>query len=160
MQVSFRISEQDYVRALLLHEPVIRAKALVYLGALFLLAVLLFQQVTGIALIAIVVGAGIRILIQRYVWLPFYGRRSYRKYPLIQDEVSIELQDEGIRLRSAQRDGVLPWQKFLKWRHNDEFILIYLMPRLFYIVPKRLADAGLEIDHLIRQLASHVGKPV
>ena len=65
--------------------------------------------------------------------------------------------DAGIRFSNSDGEAVLPWSKVLQWRQNGQFILIYLMPIMFYILPKSIAREGFDIPLLIQRLAEHVG---
>ncbi|MGJ7606903.1 YcxB family protein [Variovorax sp. LT1R20] len=45
----------------------------------------------------------------------------------------------------------------LKWRQDDRFVLLYLMPRLFHVLPKSVASQGFDVAALVERLNRHVG---
>jgi hypothetical protein len=78
---------------------------------------------------------------------PLRTRWHYRRYKLIQEPMTIELLEEGVRLS---------WN-VVRWRQNERFILIYPMPAMFYIVPKAIAGNGFDVWLLVQRLTSQVG---
>ena len=54
----------------------------------------------------------------------------------IQMAVRVELKAEGLAMASRDGQGLLRWETVLKWREDEEFVLIYLAPRLFHILPE------------------------
>jgi hypothetical protein len=56
-------------------------------------------------------------------------------------------------------DHTIVWQNVLKWRHDDRFVLLYPMPRLFHVVPKSVAARGFDLKGLLERLNRHVGPP-
>ena len=44
-----------------------------------------------------------------------------------------------------------------RWRQDERYILVYLMPRLFHVVPRRVAEQGFDVAALEAALARHVG---
>lgn len=166
MEVTYRISEQDYVSVTKLSAKLTPRIVLVYSGTAFVLVLLVIygsQILWGGALWAAALGgliAGlVGGLVTRYIVVPILARRQYRKYKAIHQEFALELVDDGIRFSSANGDGKVLWSQVDKWRQNDEFILIYLMPRLFYIVPKSVVSQGFDLQALIEKLLHHVGPP-
>jgi len=85
------------------------------------------------------------------------ARRHYRQYKGIQEPITVELTEAGIKFSNADGEAILPWSKAFQWRQNDRFILIYGMPILYYIVPKSIEREGFDVPLLIQRLAEHVG---
>lgn len=92
-----------------------------------------------------------------FVQVPRRARRHYRQYKGIQEPITLELMDAGLKFSSADSEGILQWSKVYQWRQNDRFILIYTMPIMFHIVPKLVARDGFDIPLLVQRLAEHVG---
>lgn len=161
MEVTYRISEQDYVSVTKLSAKLTPRIVLVYVVTTVVLVLLVIygsQILRGGAIGGLIAGLVVG-LVTRYMVLPILARRHYRKYKAIHQEFALELVDDGIRFSSANGDGKVLWFQVDKWRQNDEFILIYLMPRLFHIVPKSIADQGFDLQALIEKLLHHVGPP-
>jgi YcxB-like protein len=161
VRAQYRISEDDYVKATKLYGKLTPRSIAVLLVAMLLLVCLIVfgstvVQAAGIS--GLVTGLSIFFLGQ-YVLSPWIARRHYRKYKAIQEEFSIEIMDDGFSLRTADSDAKIKWANVLKWRHNDEFILVFPMPRIYYMVPKSLATSGLDIALLIAKLTDNVGNP-
>jgi hypothetical protein len=85
------------------------------------------------------------------------ARRQYRQYKAIQELITAELTEAGINFSTENGGANLQWSKIFQWRQNDQFILIYPMPILFYVVPKSIAREGFDIPLLVQRLAEHVG---
>jgi hypothetical protein len=160
MNAKFRISEGDYVNALKLYErltPKMIAFYLLVAGALVLIAMFgstLFRS----GAIGGLIGGGVVAIFGRYLVAPMLARRHYRKYKAIHDEFIIGLSDDGVCIESSNAKGILPWGDILKWRENEGFLLLYLMPRLYHIVPKSIAQQGFDIALLVNGLNKNVGK--
>jgi hypothetical protein len=92
-----------------------------------------------------------------FLGIPRVARQRFRQYKAMQGPITAELTDAGVRLSNEDAEGILPWPKIYQWRQNDQFVLIYMMPGLFHIVPKSIAQAGFDIPRLVQQLAEHVG---
>lgn len=75
------------------------------------------------------------------------------------DVFEIALLDEGIYITSSSGSGKVVWTNIYQWRQNARYVLIYPMPRLYYIVPKSIASQGLDIALLTEKLTRHVGNP-
>ena len=156
MEAKYRISEKDYVNANKLSGKVTFKAALFYVVGLLLLAFLIVSGSPAIAGGAI--GALIAALIVRYIITPIVAKNNYRKYKAIQDEFKVQLLEDSVKFIFSNGEGKVGWDSILKWRQNDEFILIYPMPSVYYIIPKYIASSGFNVDELINRLERHVGK--
>ena len=160
MKATYRITESDYVNAMKLcanYSP--RLLVILSIIILSLLLLLVFgPPFVKIIAISGLVGGFCGFTIQRYIYIPIISRRHYRKYKLIHEEFMIELLDDGIQSSSPNGNGKITWDKMLKWRHNEKYILVYPMPRLFYVVPKSIELSGFDVPLLISRLTQHVGK--
>jgi YcxB-like protein len=161
MGATYRISEDDYVNAVALFGKITLSSA-IGLSALALLLIGLdvfgppFMRGVGIGG---VIGGGVISVLGRYVLSPWIARRHYKSYKAIQEEITVEIFDDCIRLSTADSDSKIKWAKVHKWRHNDDYILIFPMPRIYYVVPKSLAAIGFDIPLLIAKLTQNVGNP-
>lgn len=160
MEAKFRISEKDYVNALKLYGRLSPKMMALYL---LVAAALVFVAIFGSTLfrsgaIGGLIGGGVVVIFGRYVITPLLGKRHYRKYKAIHDEFVIGLSDDGVRVESSNAKGILPWSDILKWRENEEFLLLYIMPRLYHIVPRSIAQNGFDIALLVKSLNENVGK--
>lgn len=161
MQARFRISEDDYVQASRLYAAMNTKRwtivAAVVLPVLLLAAFGTFP-LRGAAIGGLVGGTVVGLL-AHFLITPLMARRNYRNYKTIQGEFNVELQDDGVRYSSSTGTGLVTWDKLLRWRENDRYILLYPMPRLYYIIPRSVADQGFELARLTDLLRRHVGPP-
>ena len=159
MSTKYRISENDYVNASKLFGRLTSRQIKFCLpGLLILLGTAIFgtEEIRQIAIITICV-AIVFYFAGNYVISPILGRSYYRKYKAIQDEFEIDLFDDGVFIGSSSGSGKVLWNTINKWRENDNYILIFPMPRLYYIIPKSLHASGFDVSLLVKQLTHHVG---
>lgn len=160
MKAQYKISQDDYVKSGYLYSELTKIQSIfcaLIVAALVAAIYLVPAAIKGPIIGGLVVGL-IFVIILKYLVNPFYMRRHYQQYKAIQESFEIELLDDGIFIQSPSGGGKVTWQSMHKWRHNNTYILMYPMPRLYYIVPKSLRDSGFNIDLLMQQLAQHVGK--
>jgi hypothetical protein len=158
---TFRYQAQDFVEAQQLHVW-LRRKHMIALTIFFIAAasvafVLLGDR--GAAAIVCAGGAlgGIAIAAAIYYWIvPYRMRRDFEHRPLAQIEHVYELRKDGLRLASARGESVLLWRDFIQWRANENVVLLYTAPRLFLLIPRRLAASGFPIEALQAALAVNV----
>ena len=162
LKIIYQISEDDYLKALTLGGLFSWRYYLRVLVVTLLLVTLLGVGSAPSQYFAIggLVGVAIFVAIARYVVLPSRIRKHYQKYKLMHDEVGIELRDEGIHHTVPDGEQLIRWEKILKWRHNYAYILLYIAPRLFLVVPKSTISKGFNIPLLIIRLTQNVGKAV
>jgi YcxB-like protein len=162
MTAKYRISEDDYVNAMKLYGKLTPLGAMVLAGlALFLVMIEVFgpRALQGVAAGGLV-GGLIVSLVGWYVLSPIMGRRQYRKYKAIQEEFTIELFDDGVHIHTGESYSKIKWANIQKWRHNNDYILIYPMPRIYYVVPKSVSHGGFDIPLLLKKLTENIGNPV
>ncbi len=159
MKASYRISEDDYVNATKLFSKLSPRALLVYVVVTAtLIPIAIFgPRLLQAGAIGGLVGGGVVSIIMRFVVLPIWARRHYRKYKAIQEEFTFELLDEGIQITSPNANGLVKWDHILKWRHNNDYLLIYPMPRIYYLLPKRISANGFDVDELVRALPKRIG---
>lgn len=162
MKATYRISEDDYVNAMKLFYKLSPILIAIFLAVtLVLIGLIVFgSPATQAGAIGGLAGGAIVLVVGRYIISPIISRQHYRKYKAIHEEMTIELLDDGLRFFSKNGDGKLIWDNMLKWRQNDKYILIYPMPRLYYVLPKSIESNGFDVSLLTSQLAKHVGKPI
>jgi hypothetical protein len=89
----------------------------------------------------------------------FRPRNQYRSYKGLQEEVSLLLEEGGVRFKQPNTNSLLPWTHVYKWGENKDFLLIYNSTALFHIVPKRIGQQGFPLAALREKLLEKVGKP-
>lgn len=163
MQASYRITEDDYVRAGALHgqTSIWFRVVLTLVGMLAVGIVLWMQGSSSLVVICGVIGGGIGMQVgSRFGWMGAQSRllrRHYRAYKAMQDVQGVSLSDEGVLLTSVMGEGRLTWDKILKWRCNADYVLIYPAPNVYYTVPTSVTAQGFDIERLKAELTRHVG---
>ncbi|MEB8434045.1 YcxB family protein [Cocleimonas sp. KMM 6892] len=159
MEAKFRITEADYVNAgKLFSRTTTKVKLILLLGVVLLVLGEVFgpRSLSG-ALIGGLLGGTLVAVLIKYIISPYMLKRHYRKYKAMHEEFTIQQQDNGVFIGSSSGEGIVKWDNILKWRQNDDYILLYPMPRLYHIVPKSIAKHGFDIDGLVESLKKHVG---
>jgi hypothetical protein len=162
MKVQYRITEDDYANAArfaawrhFFTRP--SATALVAFGAALLCIGLWMRPAVALIFAIAVAVFVILYAVGLFVLTPRRARRHYRQYKAIREPIAAELTETGVRFSNGDGEAILPWSKVFQWRQNAQFILIYGMPVLYYIVPKSIAREGFDIPLLVQRLAEHVG---
>lgn len=161
MKTPYRISEDDYVDAMRLFNRFTPRTFALCLTAALALGILAMAGPPLVRAGAIggLAGGLIVPVVGRYLVSPLLSRRHYRKYKAIQEAFTVELLDEGVRFASPHGESLLPWATMLKWRQDEHYVLIYLMPRMYHILPKSVASGGFDVPLLVERLTHHVGPP-
>ena len=89
--------------------------------------------------------------------ISFIARSNYREYKTIQESMRVGLRDDGIEFSTPDGGGLMRWEKIFKWRQNEKYLLIYSMPRLYYVIPKKIEESGFHVPTLISALREKVG---
>ena len=160
MEATYTISERDYARASQLFCKITPKVAIICAVAVVALALAAFfgpPVLRRPLIIGLVVGIPFGVFWQ-YVINPLWAKKHYRKYKGIQEQITIELKDEGVWFSSEDYSSIIKWEKIFKWRQNDSYLLIYPMPRMFYVIPKVIENSGFDLSPLIEALQAKVGK--
>ena len=159
MKATYHITEDDYVAGLLLGTA-LRFRSLFRLFAVYCIGVFLYlwlNQDTLVSTGTMVAGITLVVVLYFFILRRFVAassfRKHYRKYKLIQDPISVELSDSGVEQASEHYTTRLAWDYILGWRENDAYFLLAIAPRLYHIVPKRIAADGFDFDTLRERLA-------
>ena len=160
MEATYKISEEDYVRAMKLSSKISpRIKAIYAVAVLALVFVAAFGSTAVIGGVAGgLIGGGAVAVLARLLVNNFLARRHYKKYKAIHEPINIRLQEEGIELSTSDGRVLVRWEKIVKWRQNEAYFLVYPMPRLYHIIPKSISDSGFDLSALVTALRDKVGK--
>jgi hypothetical protein len=158
LEADYKITEQDYLNAMRLNNRMTKKGAFIF-G--FLTSLFLLFSISGsgaIQFISIGGAAGIiLVLVFSQVIISFIARSNYREYKTIQESMRVGLRDDGIEFSTPDGGGLMRWEKIFKWRQNEKYLLIYTMPRLYYVIPKKIEESGFHVPTLISALREKVG---
>ncbi len=161
MKAKYQITQENYIDVMrLVHKRKIREQIVFGFLACALAALAIYNFKNGFD------SWSSWILIAIVTWyfatpfvVPFIARRTYRKYESdITQEREIELSEDGIVLTTADTSNLVRWDKIKKWRHNNNYILVYVLPQVVHIIPKSLSQQGFDIDRLTEILNQKIGK--
>ena len=60
--------------------------------------------------------------------------------------------DDAVLMHSSLGETRLTWAMMPQWCEDANFVLLYLQPRLFFIIPKRADADGQLVEQLRQQL--------
>ena len=162
MDIQYKITEKDYIESVKLAAVATR-KQFQLLGivgfGLLLLALFGPKGLKGIGYIGLI-GGVVGYLATLYVISPWQAKISYKNYKIIQDTITLTLEEDGYTMKSINGTNEMKWENLLKWRENENIVLVYYTPKIFHAVPKRLADLGFDIEHFRNLLQENLGAPV
>lgn len=159
MTVEYRMTEDDYVEAMGLHQRR-HLRRLIIILAVFVVVLITSRPwmppdiAWSVPIGCVAMSAALAAVL---IAAPYTARRAYRNYPAIHATIAVELADDELRFGSTFGETRLPWQLIFKWHQSDRLVLIYIMPALFYVIPKSLAQQGFDLPGLLRRLAERVG---
>jgi hypothetical protein len=157
MIARFRISEDDYAAAMKLFVRLARTRRVLLIAIVAVLALGALLGGRTLWPVVLVGFVGVGIIVMPIALAPTVARRHYRQYKGMQEAFGAELLDHGLRIESLHGEGTIVWENILQWRQNDRFVLVYVMPRLFHVLPKSVVEQGFDMPALIERLGRQVG---
>ena len=163
MPTTFTITEEDYIKSALLNGELTRKTKIVHLVIdLLLVAAGFISFIRGDASLAYIfigtaVGAVTAPYLVRLTLTPWLLKRHYKKYRQIQRPIDAQLTTEGMFYSTDAGSALLKWADIFSWRESRDYILIYVAPKMYHVLPTRLTDNGFPIDKLKSELLNHVG---
>ncbi|MGE8318076.1 MAG: YcxB family protein [Comamonas sp.] len=159
--ISYHVSEADYIAALRLYHRSHRWSgvgrvAIVVTGLVFVAAGLWLQS-WWLDLVGVLYAA-LPWWLPRLIGEPL-ARRHYRRYPAMHQEQSVRLEEDGsgVCARSAMGESRLAWPLLIRWVEDADYLLLFMQPRLYFIVPKHADPQGAVIAPLQALLREHIG---
>ena len=157
MEAKYHISEQDYVNSVRLFGKLSQIK--IYLvGFIVLMIVATFgPSIFRGGAIGGLAGGIIIFFYGCFCNSSVFARRYYRQSKVMQEEVTLIFDEYGLHYISSSVDFKIAWGDIFKWRQNENSILIYLMPKLYFIIPRSLPSTHFDMALLIERLNTNVG---
>jgi hypothetical protein len=93
--------------------------------------------------IEIAAGMGVAYyLLMRFVLVPLICRKRLRQNPFFFNNLTIEVDEGGIRYRSDKTQSAWQWADLVGYRENERLLLLYPSKSFAHVLPKRVfADA-------------------
>ena len=157
---SYTISQKDFIAASRLHETPPLRLVLILVAVLIGLVVVYITDYYGFGQLALGTLAG---LILAYVVLqlfasPYKAKRFYQRFDVLHAPLRIKLLPTGLELHTSGGIKNLAWKGITDWKQNQQFLLIYPNPNVFYIIPKAIYAEGFDGRALEQALSLYVGK--
>lgn len=151
IRIHWTRTEEDYVRAVRLHQSKLRAHRLLsrVLFPLMAVALALYWLLFGRDLLIVAFTTAFSVLLVLFVgvrWLgvPLHARRVFRQQKSLQRPVTLEIDETGLRASTGDDDrSSLVWEDCHRWVEGETDFLIYPSDAIFYFIPKHhLGDEG------------------
>ena len=145
MTVTYQLSADDYRHALIAY------RNRNFLSRWFMILMALLFAVWGIVQVASrqswmhwsLPASVVAIAIVLFVhWGNPYlnARRQFRSTPSAQEQISLEMRDEGLRFHSGTTDALVSWDHYKKWIEGESVFVLFTSAVIFVLVPKRAFD--------------------
>jgi len=163
MVVKYELTLADYLSAQKLHakwsDRAILIRNTIWTLLLTIgLAALFFEEYAAVGgLTGAVVGSFFIPFFWNNVVAQIVSRLKYKKLTQLHKSQSISIVEKGLAYGVSQT--VIEWDKFEKWRENPSYILAYLKKSTFLVIPKRIADQGINVNEIKSHLLAKAGDP-
>ncbi len=161
INLSFRYTERDYVRALRAHYAShlhlrLDIAVTVLLGGIGVYFWRLpSRHWLGIVCIAIAIVFGL-LLVAAFTIIP---PLAFRRSPKFRDDYSLTFSPEGIHFRTAHIDSQLQWSIYSSALIDAHSYILYYGSRQFSVLPKRVFQT-VEQQQTFEQLLAHHVSPI
>ncbi|MAO59158.1 hypothetical protein ASALC70_01845 [Alcanivorax sp. ALC70] len=154
MKAKYHISKKDYVASGRLYaRPTVKVVIVsVMVFAVLLVVAVYAPPAVSAPIVGGLIGWIVFFLAVQFFVSPYLLGRHYDKYKAMHEEFTVELREEGVSFSSRDGEGLLRWDAIHKWRQNDRYVIIFSMPRLYYVVPKSISESGFDIPALVAAL--------
>ncbi|MBF0434374.1 MAG: YcxB family protein [Magnetococcales bacterium] len=152
MDVSGYLHESEFVSAQLLHDKISRNTLDYFLYLMVVITAVLIglvlydhddyagRQMVKVlgGLVGGIVGGLLAKIVMRYLYIPVKSKRIFQQHKIIQ--LPFSLTWNGDELISESKQGLIRilWSDIVKWKDNDQIILIYVSDINFVVIPKRI----------------------
>ena len=145
------IDASDYVRAQYLHlRPRLIYKILGFLVlAAFVWAAWLSLTVGDLDVMDFVfIALPILLILNFAVYLPWKTRRLYKQQKSLQGELTFSFDEDGVTVQSENGSWRTAWTDYVRWKKNDQLVLLYLSDCMYHMIPKRFSTEAGDFDTL------------
>jgi hypothetical protein len=132
-QVSFHITEQQYVDAMRLHSR----SQLKLIPVLVMMLVVCAGMTTfsvGVALCMLVFFAAYMSLIMHFIRESI--RKQYRSMPQLHGDQTVQFSEEGLVWHNSYALSKVKWPLFQRYAVDENMYLLYQGPNLFNLIPR------------------------
>ena len=88
----------------------------------------------------------------------YVARRTFREYKALSEPVSFEIREDGLYARRTHGEGLVLWSELLKWKKNQNLVLLYPAKNIFYMIPRRFFDNTEQFESFLTLVGAKLGK--
>jgi hypothetical protein len=155
MKLKGQLQWTDYLNSQLLHMQPDWVRRIMFYGVY---SVLVFALVSGLYFFAIgqldiqlsyMLPFFIFVAIYplyRYVILPNRVKKIFTQQKELNSPFEIEFTDAGMTTSNEFGNSTRPWKNFIKWKENNELIMLYHSDVMYSIIPKRIFADSQQIE--------------
>lgn len=107
----------------------------------------------GQALILLVIPGTLAFI--QYVSIPKQIARNFKQQKEYMVPFEMDFTEEGVQMRNEFLSYRKPWADFIKWKENDELLLLYQSDTSTSIIPKRLFQNRQDMDYVYEKIEQH-----
>jgi len=159
MKASGQHEWTDLYKAQLLHiRPPLWARVVIYLfiGLVGVTAVVLVLR-GELHWLEIINGAILVVLflVIRFVYIPWRVRRSYAQQREFSVPWEITVTETSLEISNNYGNIKRPWSEFIKWREDDQHLLLYEGDAVYRVFPKRFFTGSEQLITIRQRLAEN-----
>jgi hypothetical protein len=142
----FQLTSDDYAEAQVSHTRKVFGKRLGLLGfalgiVLVITLLIAFMDPTSTRqMVPAWIGFGGMLLLVFLVRSGTLHRMRFNRAKNFQEPIHFEAGDGGVVYRSSKAESTTKWEGFEKWAESQGSFRLYVQPRLFFVVPKRVLN--------------------
>jgi hypothetical protein len=160
----FQLTSDDYTEAQFSHSNRIFGKT--FVSGILLLSPALALVVTmliyymdpakGSRLVPLWIFLGALLLLMILLRSGALYRIRFNRIKALHEPIHFEAGDSGVVYRTSRSESKIKWEGFERWRESEGSFLLYLQPRAFLLVPKRVLKTE-QVTALRELLRSRIG---
>lgn len=163
MTIHGQLTEQDYLQAQQLHMQLSGwARSLPYVAlALWVVDLILvgFKASQGrpgflLALLPVTLFFLFIRLLPRFL-LPRQAKRLFRQNQEISAPLAMEFSENGMKFTNSFGHNERSWSHFVKWKEDEQALLLYHSDQIFNLIPKRLLAEADDLSFVRERLQKH-----
>jgi len=146
ISAAFQLTSDDYAEAQVSHLSKVLGQrlglAVFVLGTALVITLLIARMDPAKASQMVptwIVFAGILLLVV-LLRSGMLHRMQFNRMKALHQPIHLEAGDGGVIYRTSRGESTTKWEGFEKWRESKGNFLLYVQPRLFFVVPKRVLN--------------------
>jgi hypothetical protein len=140
MNITYKLTQDEYLQAVTLHHKkgtrLIRLAIYVALASFIVVVSTDFSNSREIIVNVLAAFFSIAFYMLFVRLLTTYQAKSvYKKSTILPYETTLHISGKGIRFDKNNKNVLIPWSAFNKYKNDEKFYLLYTNPRRFNVIP-------------------------